>query len=157
MEYHLLAYLLAYYAISAPSGSTESQDIIKQNIPEAFTYIPSSLLYAIPFALLVWITTTLDCPALENVAVILAYVATVRSAKALSTASRTPAELYLSPLVLSCILVLLYRREGLRSSLFVVYFLYFMYCLALIANGKASSDSIIDDISLCHLVFYFTK
>ena len=154
-EYHLLAYMLAYYAVTRQCE--DKDDIVHEAMPDFLKKIPNSALYAVPFMFIAYIVTGFDSDTIEGVATIMAYIAGIRSMKAVLTSKCIQAESYLSPLVLSTILMLMYKDTGLRKNLFIMYTVYAAYSGALVAQSKTTSDAIIDDIALCHLVFYFTK
>lgn len=145
--YNLLAFLLMYYATTGLS--IDSDSYIRSKIPNMFSTMPF-----IPYVLMLAPFFSGD---LELSLLIWTYVVSYKSTRAMVSQTNVKYQTFAPSSLIISLIVALYTQTLPQSQLALYYSMAGIILLMMISSGVVSTQDIIEDITLSHLIFYFVK
>ena len=149
-EYHLLAFLVTYYAVTRTSRE-------KLKVPALPITLPKYTEYALCALPLLSTLNSGNTDSVEQLVVVLSYLFVIRAMKSLASGSEHTIEELLLPVFISGVIMTLYTNPELRRYMFLAYAVMIGYAALLLSKNKTTTDNVIDDFILSHLVFFFSK
>ena len=146
--YHLVLLVLAYFA-TLKRDDAKIDATIQERVPGIFAKVPY-LEYAL-------VAGSIFLPSSEHVLLIWTLASGYKGALALSSDAELQPS-YLAPSILIAgLLVSIYDGTLARTNLVLGYMCIAVVLVLLISAQKTNAKNVIEDVTLAHLLFYFTK